>query len=59
MYYPLVCHFCTRLSQNKMLYRSLKKFTNDHEHNSKFLLEKTKNPTMKILKNLNSLLNVI
>ena len=51
MYCPLQLHFCSKSSQNKIekiQYRSLKLITNNYNKDYKFLLNETRNSTMKI-----------
>ena len=65
MYCPLVWHFCSKSSQNKIeksQYRYLKLITNDYNSDYKFLLNETgnvamtiKNLALEIFKTLNNL----
>ena len=51
MYCPLVWHFCSKSSRNKIektLYRTLKLITNDYNNDYKLLRNETGNLTMKI-----------
>ena len=53
MYCALQLHFCSKSSQNKIekiQYRSLKLITNNYNKDYKFLLNETRNSTMKIKK---------